>query len=393
MSSPFARSLRALESDRSRTIWPAVAAAGLLGAWAAWFLLARVPLYETSTLARIESAAAVHPVEARLLGRVVRVNLALGSRVREGDVLVELEADAERLALQEARTRVNALGPELTAIHNEITAEERAIADEQRATAVGQEQQRALVREAEASRGLAEEDAKRLERLRAEGVIAEAEDSRARAEVARRRASADAASAALARVEHDEKTRESDRRVRIQRLRGTQSRLEGEVATSAATMKRLEYEIERRILRAPVDGRIAEAADLRIGAVVDEGDRLAAVVPDGPLRVVAQFTPAAAIGRVRAGQTGRVRLLGFPWTEYGSLRASVSRVANEVRDGLVRVELAVDTLPASLPLSHALPGNVEVEVERVRPSSLVFRTLGGWLTRPVEPASTTPAGS
>jgi membrane fusion protein (multidrug efflux system) len=110
------------------------------------------------------------------------------------------------------------------------------------------------------------------------------------------------------------------------------------------------------------------------------------------LRVVAQFTPAAAIGRVRAGQTGRVRLLGFPWTEYGSLRASVSRVANEVRDGLVRVELAVDALPASLPLSHALPGNVEVEVERVRPSSLVFRTLGGWLTRPVDPASTT-AGS
>jgi membrane fusion protein (multidrug efflux system) len=79
-----------------------------------------------------------------------------------------------------------------------------------------------------------------------------------------------------------------------------------------------------------------------------------------------------------------VRLLGFPWAEYGSLRASVSRVSNEVRDGHIRVELAVDTPPASLPLSHALPGDVEVEVERVRPSSLVLRTLGGWLTRPVD---------
>jgi hypothetical protein len=51
----------------------------------------------------------------------------------------------------------------------------------------------------------------------------------------------------------------------------------------------------------------------------------------------------------------------------------------------------VDTLPASLPLTHALPGNVEIEVERVRPSSLVLRTLGGWLTRPVP--ATASAGS
>ena len=96
----------------------------------------------------------------------------------------------------------------------------------------------------------------------------------------------------------------------------------------------------------------------------------------------------AAIGRVRTGQPGRVRLLGFPWTEYGTLHATVSQVANEVRDGLVRVELAVDRLPPSLPLSHALPGDVEVEVERVRPASLVLRTLGGWLTRPVQARDT-----
>ena len=390
MSSPFSRSLRAIDSDRSRTWWPAAVVAGLLAAWTAWFVFARVPLYETSASARIEAAAAAHPVQARLIGRTVRVNLTVGARVREGEVLVELEADAERLALQEARARVEALGPEIAAVRSEIQAEQRAIEDERRAAAVSRDEQRAIVREAEAARGLAEDDAKRFERLRTEGVIPEADDSRARAEVARRRATAEAAAAALTRIGHDEKTRQSDRLVRIQRLRGTESRLLGDAGTAAATMKRLEYEIERRTLRAPVSGRIAEAADLRVGAFVDEGDRLAAIVPEGPLRVVAHFTPAAAIGRVRAGQPGRVRLLGFPWTEYGSLQASVSRVSNEVRDGLVRVELDVDRLPPSLPLSHALPGNVEIEVERVRPSSLVIRTLGGWLTRPVD---TVPASS
>ena len=89
---------------------------------------------------------------------------------------------------------------------------------------------------------------------------------------------------------------------------------------------------------------------------------------------------------MQAGQPARVRLHGFPWTEYGSLLARVSAVSSEVRDGVVRVELAVDRLPASLPMTHALPGSVEIEVERVRPAALVFRTLGGWLTRPVEAA-------
>jgi membrane fusion protein (multidrug efflux system) len=386
MSSPFSRSLRALEADGAFGWRAAASAAILLAAWAAWFLLARVPLYETSSVARIEAAAAAHPVDVRVPGRAVRVNLTVGARVHGGDVLVELEGDAERLALHEARARLAALGPEIAATAAEMEAEERAIADERRAALVARDEQRAMLREAQAARDVAVEDARRLARLRADGLIAQAEDDRARADAEQRRASADAAAAALARVEHDERTNESDRRVRVQRLRGTRSRLEGEAATAAAAVKRLEYEVERRVIRAPVDGRIAEAADVRPGAVVEEGDRLAAIVPDGPLRVVAQFAPADAIGRVRAGQPGRVRLQGFPWTEYGSLLARVSAVSSEVRDGTVRVELAVDRLPAALPLSHALPGSVEVEVERVRPAALVFRTLGGWLTRPVAAA-------
>ena len=315
MSSPFARSLRALESERSRGWRTAAIAAVLLLGWAAWFLLSHVPLYETSTLARLEATSAAHPVDARMLGRVVSVNLTVGKIVRSGDILVELEADAERLALSEARRRVEALGPQIAAVGQEVVAEEQAVDADRRASLTAREEQRATLREAQASLGIANQEATQLERLRSDGVISEIENSRARAEAERRKAIVDAATAAIARIETDEITRESDRRVRIQRLRGTLSLLEGELATAGAAAKRFEYEVERRVLRAPIDGRIAEAADLRVGAVVDEADRLAAIVPEGPLRVVAQFTPAAAIGRVRVGQPARVRILGFPWAE------------------------------------------------------------------------------
>ena len=107
MSSPFARSLRALESERSRG-WPAVAAASVARPWAAWFLFARVPLYETSTRRTHRGRRPQRTRSTRgCSGAAFASTWPSVPRVRAGDVLVELEADAERLALQEARARVS----------------------------------------------------------------------------------------------------------------------------------------------------------------------------------------------------------------------------------------------------------------------------------------------
>jgi hypothetical protein len=58
-------------------------------------------------------------------------------------------------------------------------------------------------------------------------------------------------------------------------------------------------------------------------------------------------------------------------------------VAGEVRDGTVRVELAVDAqAPSAIPLQHGLPGAVEVEVGRVTPAALILRNGGRMLSTP-----------
>jgi hypothetical protein len=65
----------------------------------------------------------------------------------------------------------------------------------------------------------------------------------------------------------------------------------------------------------------------------------------------------------------------------------VERVANEPRDGRIRVELALRPFSRSrLPLQHGLPGLVEVEVERVTPAALVLRTVGKVFERSVSAA-------
>lgn len=95
------------------------------------------------------------------------------------------------------------------------------------------------------------------------------------------------------------------------------------------------------------------------------------------LQIIAEFPPGAALGKVRPGQRAILRLDGFPWAQYGTVAAKVSRVAGEIRDGEVKVELAVDPVhPAEIPYQHGLRPVVEVEVERVSPAVLILRSAG-----------------
>ena len=73
---------------------------------------------------------------------------------------------------------------------------------------------------------------------------------------------------------------------------------------------------------------------------------------------------------------------GFAWTQFGSVRARVTAVDAEPRDGRVRVELAVVGAPPSVPMQHGLPGTLEVEVERATPATLVLRACGRVVAKP-----------
>jgi hypothetical protein len=64
--------------------------------------------------------------------------------------------------------------------------------------------------------------------------------------------------------------------------------------------------------------------------------------------------------------------------------ATVADVGREVRDGMVRVELALLSRSSFRgSLEHGMPGTLEVAVERLSPLNLTLRTAGQWLTRPL----------
>ena len=125
--------------------------------------------------------------------------------------------------------------------------------------------------------------------------------------------------------------------------------------------------------------------------MVREGDLIAAIVPDGRVRAVADFA-APSLGRLRQGQRARLRLDGFTWTQYGHVDATVTRVASETREQRVRVELTVHrSADSQIPLRHGMPGIAEIEIERVAPLALLVRSLGRTISDQPPAAATTRA--
>jgi membrane fusion protein (multidrug efflux system) len=306
---------------------------------------------------------------------------------------VRLDATSEELRLKEAHARRGALAKHLAALHREVEVEKQTLKLARRASWAALREARARYKESQVVARYTGDKAKRHDKLRGGGQLAEFDYLKAMAQAKRDKAALDTLRIAASRQREQHRTAEGDRAAYLEKLHTAVVRTSGEMGTLTAKIKLLEHEIKKRQIRAPVSGRLGEASKLATGAYVKEGALLAAVVPEGRLTSVASFSPRAALGRIRPGQPAQIRLHGFPWTQYGSVPATVKRVGSETHDGHVRVELDLHPEPGSpIPLQHGLPAEVEVEVERVSPAVLVLRAAGKLFTNP-NPKTNTQASA
>jgi len=383
--SNFVRTFQNLRADhRKSTLWIPTASGVTLAAWIFWAFLAQISLYEVSTDARVELDGATYPIDSPFPGRIIATSLHTGQRVHRGDLLIEIDAMAEQLQLREAQVQVQGIEPQIARLNAQIEAERSMRTEEERAVRLRAQEAESRMREAQIPADYAAKNLARIRTLHAEKYASDHDLEKAESDASQLSAAASALATAATRIPQDQAALDRERDVRIGRLQGEIATLEAERSTLEADTARLNYEIERRRIRAPVDGQIGEAVNLRAGAVVAAGERLGSIVPAGHLLVVAHYPAQAAFGRIRAGQAATLRLEGFPWAEFGTVSATVAEVGREVRDGKVRVELAL--LPRSSfrgSLEHGMPGTLEVAVERLSPFNLTLRTAGQWLTRPL----------
>ena len=378
MATRFIRTTRSLTQDSGRAAllgWSV--AVILLAAWLVWFVFGRVTLYEVSRQARLEVQQSAHPVAALVPSRIAANDLVVGQQVSAGELLIELDASSEKLKLAEEQVRLAAIVPRIASLRREAAALEQASARQRVAAAAAVEAAAFRNSEATAAGEFARDNERRLREESAVGGVAQVEAVRAHTEVLKLGAARDALAADGRRQDLEAQAHALQQQAQLEALRRSVLSLEGESAALQATVARLNGEIARYALRAPVSGMVAEVATLRTGAYVAQGQRLVTIVPNGEFAVIADFAPAAVLGRIQRGQRAMLRLDGFPWPQYGGIAARVTRVSGELRDGLVRVEFAPEPASArQFTLQHGLPGSIEVALEEVSPLQLLLRSAG-----------------
>jgi len=380
MPSDFRQTSSALRGDQERSRRSLILV-GILGlllvAVGLWVTLARVPVYAVSEFARLQARDAVHPVDIQIAGRVMAVNLPIGGNVRQGDVLIALDATDIGLRLDDARAAERGLTAQITALDAEIAAREEALASTSTLGRASVSEARAARSQTEAQASFASRERERADLMRQAGVVAESDVDRAAATWVQAKAAVTAHDHRLTVLSTETHRDIADRRAQNDSLRRSLAALHAERDSAGVAVKRLEIEVARHTVRAPIDGLLGQVRAPQVGSVVTVGQTVAVVTPETAIQLVADFAPAAAIGRVRRGQHARMRVTGFPWTQYGMLHATVTAVSSEVSDGRIRVELALDPqAPSAIPSRHGLIGEVEIEIEQVSPGVLLARSAG-----------------
>jgi membrane fusion protein, adhesin transport system len=378
LPSQFSSTSQSLSKDGSALAFLAwFTGAILLTAWLAWFILGKINVVEVSRAAHLEVQQSPSPVVAVKAGKIASTSLALGKDVKLGEVLVMLDSSGDELRLREEESRLTSFAPRITSLSNEIAALGQARGGDQRSAFAATQAAQFRTAEATAALDFAKDSERRLKEESAAGTVAQVDALRASSEAQKIAATRDALAAEGRRLDGDIQSRSHQHQVQLEILRRAVITLEGERKNSEATIARLKNDIDRQVIRSPIAGKIGDMVPLRVGAYLPEGQKLATVVPHGDLIIVGDFQPSSALGRIKPGQISRMRLDGFPWSQFGSIDARVNRVATEIRDQMVRVEFTpIAPFPTKIVMQHGLPGTVSVNLEEASPAQLVLRAVG-----------------
>jgi multidrug resistance efflux pump len=353
----------------------------------------------------VEAADGVAKIRARTDGRVKRVLVRFGDRVRAGDLLAEIEEDSlvTEVSRREAERRAADLAAQ--AITEGARPEERAV------TAASVEAARREV-------SLAEDRASRQAKLKASGGTSEAADVEAQQSVAIARARLASVQAQLTLAQAGGRGSEA---------RAAQARTQA----AAAALQLAKSDLSRTRLVSPIDGvvlerrvdpgdtitgtatggaplplfEVADTSRLEVRLEVEDRDatRLALgqtvlITPEGGGPVLARSTltrlgpqmsnRVISLGGARVRADGRIRAAWAP-LEGGALvigqqleatvvlahrnvEARVPRSAVQIRDGRAVVDVVWGPLAREVPIQVGSTDDVAVQIRGASPGQIVL---------------------
>ena len=280
-----------------------------------------------STLSRVD-------VGSTLTGRVVQVEVVEGTQIKKGDVLVRLESDELRAALDQA-----------------LASERQSAARLAGLRTTGRSGAQAGVAQADSVLIAAKAELRRTQALVAKGFLSEAklDEARRGADVAQaQQMSARALSAANADQGTDV------------------AQAQAQLALATAAMGAARARLMQAVVLAPADARVLTRV-VEPGQIVQPGRALLSLALAGPVQLVAQVDERY-LEQLQVGQAASVLADAFPLARFSARVQLISPLVDAQR-GAVEVKFSLPEAPPAF-LREDMTLSLEVETAR-RDSALV----------------------
>lgn len=242
------------------------------------------------------AAVEIAQVTPSVGGTISEVRVTDTQSVKKGDVLVVIDPTDAKLALAQAEAD---LGSAIRRVRGYVANDSGLIA-QIAARAADEKRAAAQLASAEADFERASIDLQRREALSASGSVSGDELTRAQNAFAAAKANLTVAQAATAQAKANRDAAIGSKEVNAALIADTTEDTNPEVALARARRDQAAVDLERTIIRAPVDGVVAKR-QVQLGQRVQAGTPLLAVVPVQEMHVDANFKEVQ-LEKVRAGQ-------------------------------------------------------------------------------------------
>ena len=273
----------------------AVVVAGLL--WTAWYVLVGRNHVSTDNAYVNAEMAQVTPL---ISAQAIEVLVSDTQAVKRGDILVKLDPTNARIAIAQAQADL----AEAQRRFRQTSATSGALSAQVDARGADIIQARAQLASAQADVEKARVDLQRREALVGDGAVSGDEVTSARTAYAAARAALDVARASVTTAQATRSAASGQLAANDALVRGSRVDTDPAVMAAQAKLDAAKLDLERTIIRAPIDGVVTKR-QVQVGQRVAQGSPIMTIVPLAQVYVDANFKERQ-LGKVKVGMPAKV---------------------------------------------------------------------------------------
>jgi len=235
-------------------------------------------------------------ITSMVSGQVAKVLVTDTAQVKQGDILVEIDNRDATIALAQAKAELAKAKRQYqqSSANSSSLSSQVIVRDDEINSA------KAQVAKAQTDVDKAKQDYDRRASLAATGAISKEELTSAQSALHTAQANLNVAQAGLSQAESNRKAAMSNLAANDALIKGTDEDTLPDVLVAQAKVEQAQLDLDRTVIRAPVDGVVARR-NIQVGQRVAPGTVMMSIVPISQLYVDANFKESQ-LAKVRVGQ-------------------------------------------------------------------------------------------